>query len=38
MRARRRNAEREKGQSGEAPHGEKLKRKSPERVGTTGTE
>ena len=33
-----RNAERAKGRSGEAPHGEKLKRKSPERAGTTGTE
>ena len=33
-----RDTERAKGQSGEAVHGEKLKRKTPERVGTTGTE
>ena len=31
-----RDAERAKGQSGEAPHGEKLKEESPSRVGTTG--
>jgi hypothetical protein len=31
-----RDAERAKGQSGQAVHGEKLKGKTPERVGTTG--
>lgn len=33
-----RDAERAKGQSGEAPHGEKLKPKGAQRVGTTGNQ
>jgi hypothetical protein len=33
-----RDAEREKGRSGEAVHGEKLKREGSKRVGTTGTD
>ena len=33
-----RDAERAKGRSGEAVQGEKLKRESPERVGTTGSD
>lgn len=33
-----RDAERAKGRSGEAVHGEKLKREGSKRVGTTGTD